>query len=570
VRKRDGWRGRGIERVPVNAGVGPPRAVGPQDGDNEEVSLWAAPEVPASLVVFFGLAGAGRLAFATVVAGIGLMTGVVVVRGLERHLSGKIVRVESGRTTTLRGWRVPAGVAIGLLVLAGGLARAHAPQRSFRSPFDPLTIGKVEGRLLHDLRPGTSSFRRVEIETLRVFTRQGWSGAAEGRLVVLWQGTEYLHAGINRAIPVRGDMVTVNVGDGIEVARRSPDGGEEVPVRSPTVIWTDETRLVLHPAQGLPGIRRIAREWLRKRLARLDPLGGPMVLALLLGDRGALSPEIADDVRRSGSSHVLALSGMHLGVLALILYQGPLRFLSPRARTTAILPLLLLYVWVAGWIPSLVRALVLVLVSAVPRIRSASVPMPLLLARTVVVVGMLSPETAGNLGFQLSVLALVGIVVLSPGVVDRLTPIVGRGLGAYVGITVAAMVATAPLSLGVFGSVYPGGILMAGVLSALIVLQMWLGVAFLALATVPVAGTLVAWVIRWNTRLVASSASLGSRIPPLLTGNIGQGDVFGIVSAGIVIVLLFGTVLWLVLRIHGRYVFGLYPDGGEGEPQLDF
>lgn len=531
------------------------------------VSVWSAPEVAAALVVFFGLAGPVRLTGATVAVAVVVMTVTIVVRCLE-HTAGT-----GPGNVAPQGTRLLVGLVLGLLLLGGGLIRLHAPHRLFTSPFDPLSVESLQGRLLHDLRPGTSPFRRVEIEAMRVATRRGWSGSASGRVIVMWQGTEYLDAGDRRIMPVRGDTVTVLVPGGLEINR------------SPAVIWADDQHLSMKPAPGLPSMRRAAREWIRARLARLDPVGGPMVLALLLGDRGALSPELADDVRRSGASHVLALSGMHLGVLALILYRGPLRLVPPTARGWMILPLLLVYVWIAGWIPSLVRALVLVLVATIPRMRSVSVPMPLLLARTVVVVGVVSPETAGNLGFQLSVLALVGIVVISPGVVDRLTPIVGRRAGVYLGVTVAAMIPTAPLSLGVFGSVYPAGVLLAGVLSALIVVQMWLGVAFLGVAGVPVVGTALGRLIQWNTRVVGGAASLGGRmpaismptigvpaisIPAILTEGIEQAGGTGIGIIPGVIVFSAPVVLWLALRLRGRRGAGSYPEKADCEPQLDF
>ncbi|NNE43032.1 MAG: ComEC/Rec2 family competence protein, partial [Gemmatimonadetes bacterium] len=77
---------------------------------------------------------------------------------------------------------------------------------------------------------------------------------------------------------------------------------------------------VRKPASLIASARRAAasvRDRARSRLESVAPRERALLVALLLGDRRDLSDEDRDGFRRAGLAHVLALSGMHTGVLAL-------------------------------------------------------------------------------------------------------------------------------------------------------------------------------------------------------------------------------------------------------------
>ncbi len=495
----------------------------------------SAPAVPAAILIGVGLSGDATRGLAVLCLGGG--TALI----LTALLKGS-VRMGPGRrgvACRVGLFRILLGFLLGIGVVGTGLLRVHSPRTQIASSLDREAVVELEARVLEDLRPGSSSWRVLPVEALRVRDQRGWSAAARGRLVVLWQGEEFLPAGNTRLVPVRGDTLVIRNLVGLD-----------------TTIWSNDDSIRLIPADGVPRIRRGVRRWILGRLARLDPRGGAMIPALLLGDRAGLSNDLTDAVRVSGASHVLALSGMHLGVLAMILYAGPLRLVRRRYRAVTIVPLLFLYVWIAGWIPSLIRALVLVTTTTVARFRMRSVPMPLLLARTTILVGLVTPRTVGNLGFQLSLLALTGIVLLGPWLLDGLARVLPRFVAGYTGVTLAAMIATAPITLSVFGTVYPAGILLAGVLSFLIVLQMWAGILFLAVASVPIAGTVVARFITWNGTLVHRVADVGYRIPAITA----SADLAVLVIPGLVV----AAALWLVLSSRKR------DNGDVAESQLDF
>lgn len=507
------------------------------------IPVWSAPAISAAIIVAAGFSGSRAAAVVSVgTACAALVPLSALVLTLRRRPAARVVV-----------FRLAAGVVLGIGVTVFGTVRLYGSAACFTTAFDSSTIVTLHGRVLRDLRPGVSEYRVLEVATTGVVNRTGWESAGRGRVVVVWKGGEYIDAGVRRVIPVRGDRIIVTGLRGITHERG----------KSEATVWVDPDQLFLQPVGGVLRLRRTARAWITARLARLDPGGGSMVPALLLGDRGALPRATMEAVRIAGASHVLALSGMHLGVLATILYLGPARFLARRLRGVAIFPLLAGYVWIAGWIPSLVRALILIGVAGFARVRMRSVPVPVLLAQTVVVTGLVAPRIVGNVGFQLSLLSLFGIVLFTPRLVDELSRFLPRAAAAYVSVTTAAMTTTAPLSLGVFGSVYPAGVLLAGVLSILIVVQMWAGIVFLLVATVPFLGSSVVGIVRWNGLLIRRVADLGYFFPSI-EYTTGSRTIETVLTA----IVLVGLAVWRIKNNRRRN--DPRWDGKTVESQLNF
>ncbi|MGE4505356.1 MAG: ComEC/Rec2 family competence protein [Desulfovibrionaceae bacterium] len=153
--------------------------------------------------------------------------------------------------------------------------------------------------------------------------------------------------------------------------------------------------------------------------------GGALLAALLTGDRFALHPDTVDLLRRAGLSHTLALSGLHLGFVALLgagfawvlgaAFPG-LLLRVPRPRLAVLLagPMVLVYLWLGGFSPSLVRASCMY----------ASWGTLLWLGRgrvlldglcwALALILLASPLTLFDIRLQLSALAVGGIAVFLP------------------------------------------------------------------------------------------------------------------------------------------------------------
>lgn len=152
---------------------------------------------------------------------------------------------------------------------------------------------------------------------------------------------------------------------------------------------------------------------------------GPLVKALLTGDKSDLPKEITGIFRDSGASHVLALSGLHLGVLYLLLTRltSPLGN-SPKARKSRcslIIVAALFYSIMTGATPSIIRAFLFITINETARLLGRKRdPVRVLLAALTVQLA-LKPDVISSVGFQLSYMAMAGIFLLYP-TLERIYP----------------------------------------------------------------------------------------------------------------------------------------------------
>jgi competence protein ComEC len=191
--------------------------------------------------------------------------------------------------------------------------------------------------------------------------------------------------------------------------------------------WCKSPRLV-EPLGGrdlawLPGQAARARRWSRARLVSALPAGREQALvrAMVLGERTALDEETSETFRIAGTYHVLALSGAQVAMVAALLGWG-LRWLgaSPAARAAAVSTTLVFYcAFVGGDVPVL-RATVMAVVLVLGRTLDLDGDAANLLG--LAALGLLAhrPSQVGDVGFQLSFAATLGLVLLTPPIVALL------------------------------------------------------------------------------------------------------------------------------------------------------
>jgi competence protein ComEC len=158
------------------------------------------------------------------------------------------------------------------------------------------------------------------------------------------------------------------------------------------------------------------REILSARAGSLLPaLSGGFVQAALFGDREALDARLREVFSRTGTGHIVAISGMNVAILAAI-GGAVLTPLIPRlaARRIALAGLLLLYVPLAGSAPSVVRAAIMASVALAASAAGRRVLLPNALGAAGLGLLALQPEALRDPSFQLSFLAVAGLALLPP------------------------------------------------------------------------------------------------------------------------------------------------------------
>ena len=203
---------------------------------------------------------------------------------------------------------------------------------------------------------------------------------------------------------------------------------------------------------GVAGLADRVRLAARRCLMRgIGPPAREVLLGMVLGDDEGVDEQVIDDFRRSGLLHIMAVSGENV-VLLCGLCAAALTAVGSgrRARSLLLIPVVLLYVLVTGAAPSIVRAGVAGVIMLVAQLASRPRDGLLVLLVPAGLMLTLNPNTLYDVGFQLSFAAVAGLSVLG----GRLTALYGflpRPIAESAGITTAATLATAPVSIAAFG-----------------------------------------------------------------------------------------------------------------------
>lgn len=160
---------------------------------------------------------------------------------------------------------------------------------------------------------------------------------------------------------------------------------------------------------------------LRERAAGLLREGAPpddearqVMVSAVLGDKTDARPETMAKFLESGCMHVFAVSGMHVGVAAmLVLGMLRLLYVRPRAARMACIPLLGLYVFMTGMSPSALRAFIMAAVWLMAVVLRRKGHPANILALAFILLCLMDPLQVFQPGFQLSFCVFAVIVCLA-------------------------------------------------------------------------------------------------------------------------------------------------------------
>lgn len=147
-----------------------------------------------------------------------------------------------------------------------------------------------------------------------------------------------------------------------------------------------------------------------------------LIAAMTLGARENSPEELEELFRLSGTMHLFAVSGLHVGVVAYILFMTALWMRFPKRRAVLIvIPLILFYALLTGLRPSAVRAAIMlsVFLGGIAISEQARVLNSLGLAGLIIL--LIHPQDLFRAGFQLSFAVLFCIAVLAPGLKELLS-----------------------------------------------------------------------------------------------------------------------------------------------------
>lgn len=308
-----------------------------------------------------------------------------------------------------------------------------------------------------------------------------------------------------------GDWPRLPLGTTLDTSARLVPGDGDV---AALVRPTGEPRVVAEPDVWWDAAAAVRRS-VRAAVAGRDADARELVPALVVGDDGGLDPELADDFRTTGLTHLLAVSGTNLTlVVGFLLILG--RWLGVRGRGLH----LLAAVGIVGFVitaraePSVVRAAAMGTVALVGMARNGRSRGTRGLGVAVLALLLVWPRLAVTAGFALSVLATAGILLLAPVWRDALMRWTPRWVAEAISVPLAAQVACTPVVAALSGQVslvaVGANLLAAPAVAPATVLGLTGGLVGLAWAPL---GVVVAAPAAWSAGWIIAVARWGADVP---------------------------------------------------------
>lgn len=256
-------------------------------------------------------------------------------------------------------------------------------------------------------------------------------------------------------------------------------------------VWSRREIKLVERGQGkaIMALGYRVRERVFEFVERHIPHSAGLFKALLFGERGYLNESIEEQFRDAGVAHVLAVSGLHLGIIiGLLWFILRVVRLSMGQIYLALIPVVGFYLLLVGGRVSLVRAAILFGFLALGMVfserglilRKWADPYQGLSAAALVILGW-NPGALFDVSFQLSFSATLGIIALAPRLEElKLFKLIGpRWLRGLIVVSLAAQLGVIPFIAWWFHRVYLLVVLANLVVIPLVTLVLWGGIAFL-------------------------------------------------------------------------------------------
>ena len=284
------------------------------------------------------------------------------------------------------------------------------------------------------------------------------------------------------------------------------------------------------------------RETFLANLTGVSSDSGGLVAGLAVGDTSRLSSLSSETMKVVSLTHLTAVSGANCAIIVGMVYFLLSRLAIGRWWRIFLASVsLIIYVLIVGPQPSVLRAAVMagavLLATGLGRSGSAVS----VLALSVIILLVSDPWLSSNFGFQLSVLATLGILLLAPALADRFTRFVPRWLALALGVSVGAQLVCLPVLLqlqpGLSTYSIPANVLAEPLVAPITILGI---LGFLAAPVTPWLTSAFTWLASLGGWLVLELANYFSGLPKATLDWPG-----GSAGIGLSLVMILGVVLWL-------------------------
>lgn len=432
--------------------------------------------------------------------------------------------------------RTAAIVLVGLMLGAGRLILAQpsidARHIAFYNDVGQVT---VEGVIVREPdRRTTLTNLHLDVETL--ILPDGTAIPVDGRVLV--KAPAYAQAYYGDRIRTTGDLETTPVFEDFSYSDYLARQGIHSLLRKADVA-------VLDSHQGFflwDWLYRFKAHALDALLSLLPEPQASLLAGILLGVETGIPGDLNTAFVATGTSHIVAISGFNLSIIAGAFVQIAQRLLKGRGKTLFPLAGLWLYTLLVGASAAVLRAALMASVMIIGRHEERRTHGPTSLAAAVLFMLLLNPYTLWDVGFQLSLAATLGLILYTEPLSRAFNRLIARFTDAeqayrIVGwlndaliVTLAAQITTTGVIVGVFRRLS-----LVTLLTNLLILPVQAyvmftgGVSLITGLVLHPAGQLLAWLawvpltytitaVRWTATFPLASIELGNVTLPLIWG----------------------------------------------------
>ncbi len=227
-----------------------------------------------------------------------------------------------------------------------------------------------------------------------------------------------------------------------------------------------------------------------------------IISAITLGEKGLLSNDVRDTFSAAGVSHILVVSGMHVGFIFLIITWLISIISHHRKWIVVVLGLIVLwsYAFLTGLAPSVVRATFMFSMMLLFRVIGEKYRVKHALCLSATILILINPNVLFNVGFQLSYLAVIGIVYLYPLLYKQISILKSRPLRwilSSIAVTVSAQIFTLPIVIYNFNQ-FPIYFILSNLFVTTFAPFLFLGgITLLPLSYIPHLGVGAGWLMNY-------------------------------------------------------------------------
>ncbi len=271
--------------------------------------------------------------------------------------------------------------------------------------------------------------------------------------------------------------------------------------------------------------------------------------AILLGNDDTMEPELKAQYSNAGVSHILSVSGMHVGIIFMIInvLLAPLDQYRKSRFLKAVILLLVIWIYAAitGLSPSVIRSATMFSFVLIGEILKRKTNIFQSLFASLFILLIINPLLLFDLGFQLSYLALFGIVIFQKPIGALWNP--KTKIGAYFwslcSVSIAAQISTFPISIYYFHQ-FPNYFLLANLLVIFLSFCVMIGgIVVIVFSFIPTISEILGWLLTYLVRLMNQIIEWIQNLPGSVTEHISC-SFLQMVFLYILIFFAYTTLTW--------------------------